>query len=226
MDHSTSPGALELPFRLRYAAVSDVGRHRRDNQDSGYASERLLAVADGVGGAAYGDVASATAVQLLRRLDDPATAAPTDEMLPALAGAVHRVHDRLAEMVEQDAELDGTSTTVTAALFDGRRFGFVHIGDSRAYLLRDGQVRQITKDHTFVQTLADEGRITEADSRVHPHRNIILRAVDGVHDTEPDLFYLDARAGDRLLLCSDGCSGVLEDSDLEPLLGEGTVDSA
>ena len=94
-----------------------MGRHRKDNQDSGYASERLLVVADGVGGAAYGDVASSTAVQLLRKLDDE----PSDEMLPLLAGAVHRVHDRLAELVENDKELDGTSTTVTAAMFDGQQ---------------------------------------------------------------------------------------------------------
>ena len=109
--HDGSPA-----LRLRFAALSDVGRHRKDNQDSGYASERLLVVADGVGGAAFGDVASSTAVQLLRKLDDE----PTDEMLPLLAGAVHRVHDRLAELVENDKELDGTSTTVTAAMFDGQ----------------------------------------------------------------------------------------------------------
>ena len=108
------------PLRLRYAALSDVGRHRKENQDSGYASERLLVVADGVGGAAYGDVASSTAVQLLRKLDD---GSPPEEMLTLLAGAVHRIHDRLAEMVEDDKELDGTSTTVTAALFDGQRLG-------------------------------------------------------------------------------------------------------
>lgn len=222
-DANPSPeGATPAPFRLRYSAVSDVGRHRKENQDSGYASEHLLVIADGVGGAAYGDVASATAVHLLRRLDKE----PDGEMLPALAGAVHRIHDKLAEMVEQDEELDGTSTTVTAALFDGNRLGFVHVGDSRAYLRRDGHVRQLTKDHTFVQTLVDDGRITEADSRVHPHRNIILRAVDGVQDTEPDLFHLDVRAGDRVLLCSDGCSGVLDDHDLEPLLGAETVDAA
>src|SRR3712207_1305667 len=122
---STTPG--QAAFRLRYAAVSDVGRHRKENQDSGYASEHLLVVADGVGGAAYGDVASATAVHLLRRLDR----APTGDLLEALAGAVHRIHDKLAEMVEQDNELDGTSTTVTAALFDGHRLGFAHAGDSR-----------------------------------------------------------------------------------------------
>src|ERR671921_2729811 len=138
----STPAAPPGPFRLRYAAVSDVGRHRKENQDSGFASEHLLAIADGVGGAAYGDVASSTAIHLLRRLDS----APDEEMLGALAGAVHRIHDKLAEMVEQDEELDGTSTTVTAALFDGRRLGFVHIGDSRAYLLRGGEVRQLTKD--------------------------------------------------------------------------------
>jgi protein phosphatase len=202
--------------------VSDVGRHRKDNQDSGYASEHLLVIADGVGGAAYGDVASSTAVHLLRRLDE----APTSEMLPALAGVVHRIHDRLAELVENDGELEGTSTTVTAALFDGERLGVAHVGDSRAYLMRDGRIEQLTKDHTFVQTLIDEGRITEEDSRVHPHRNIILRAVDGVHDTEPDLFHVPLRAGDRVLLCSDGCSGALTDEQMGALLAEGSVDSA
>jgi serine/threonine protein phosphatase PrpC len=114
-------------------------------------------VADGVGGAARGDVASSTAVQALRRLDGP----PPDDLLEALAGAIHRAHDRIAELVEQNPELDGTSTTVTAALFDGRRIGVAHVGDSRGYLLRDGTLSQLTKDHTFVQSLIDEGRITE-----------------------------------------------------------------
>ena len=228
-----SPAAGPGTYRLRYAAVTDVGRYRKENQDSGYASERLLVVADGVGGAAYGDVASATAVELIRRVDPGDSRAPgavasadAGEMLTALAGAVHRVHDRLAEMVEADAELEGTSTTVTAALFDGRAFGFVHVGDSRAYHWRRGQLRQLTKDHTFVQTLVDEGRISEAESRVHPNRNIILRAVDGVHDTDPDLFRVGAEPGDRVLLCSDGCSGAVPDDRIAELLGTGSVDSA
>ena len=219
--------------RLRYTAVTDVGRYRKENQDSGYASERLLVVADGVGGAAYGDVASATAVELIRRVDPGDSRAPgavasagSEEMLTALAGAVHRVHDRLAEMVEADAELEGTSTTVTAALFDGHAFGFVHVGDSRAYHWRRGDLRQLTKDHTFVQTLVDEGRISEAESRVHPNRNIILRAVDGVHDTDPDLFRVGAEPGDRVLLCSDGCSGAVPDDRIAELLGAGSVDAA
>src|SRR4051794_4906029 len=210
------------PCRLRYAAVSDVGRHRKENQDSGYASANLLVVADGVGGAAYGDVASSTAVHLLRRLDS----APDEEMLGALAGAVHRIHDKLAEMVEQDDELEGTSTTVTAALFDGHGLGFAHVGDSRAYLLHEGELRQLTKDHTFVQTLVDEGRISEEDSRVHLHRNIILRAVDGVHDTEPDLFSVDLEPGDRVMLCSDGCSGAVDDPTIGTFRGGGWVAAA
>ena len=211
-----------MTLSLRYAALSDVGRVRKDNQDSGYASERLLVIADGVGGAARGDIASNTAVHILRRLDAPAP----DDLLETLAGAIHRAHDRIAELVDEDPELDGTSTTVTAALFDGTRIGVGHIGDSRGYLLRDGKLSQLTKDHTFVQSLIDEGRITEEESRVHPHRNLILRAVDGVHETDPDLFLVDLAPGDRLLLCSDGCSGVLGPDRLADILNTGTVDFA
>ncbi|MGA9747179.1 MAG: protein phosphatase 2C domain-containing protein [Nocardioides sp.] len=214
----TSPG----PFRLRYAAFSDVGRVRKDNQDSGFASEHLLMIADGVGGAARGDIASSTAVQIMRRLDGPAP----DNSHEALAGAIHRTHDRLAELVEQDPELDGTSTTVTAALFDGAKVTVGHVGDSRGYLLREGALSQLTKDHTFVQSLIDEGRITEEESRTHPHRNLILRAVDGVHETEPDLFDVDLAVGDRILLCSDGCSGSLDAARLADILGTGSVDYA
>ena len=210
----------EPNLRLRYAALSDVGRVRKDNQDSGYAGENLLVIADGVGGAARGDIASSTAVQILRRLDTP----PPENLLQALAGAIHRAHDRIAELVDEDPELEGTSTTVTAALFDGRRVGIGHVGDSRGYLLRNGELSQLTKDHTFVQSLIDEGRITEEESRSHPHRNLILRAVDGVHETDPDLFTIELVPGDRLLLCSDGCSGVLDNDRLADILGTGTVD--
>ena len=211
-----------MTLSLRYVALSDVGRVRKDNQDSGFASERLLLIADGVGGAARGDVASSTAVQILRRLDAPVPEDP----LEAMAGAIHRAHDRIAELVDEDPELDGTSTTVTAALFDGNRLAVGHIGDSRGYLLRDGELSQLTKDHTFVQSLIDEGRITEEESRVHPHRNLILRAVDGVHETDPDLFHVELAPGDRVLLCSDGCSGVLDNARLADILNTGTVDFA
>ncbi|WP_121258769.1 PP2C family protein-serine/threonine phosphatase [Nocardioides ferulae] len=210
------------PLRLDFSALSDVGRVRKDNQDSGYAGPWLLTVCDGVGGAARGDVASGTAVQQLRRLDQR----PADDLLGLIAGALHRAHDRIAELVDEDPALNGTSTTATVAVFDGSKIGIGHVGDSRAYLMREGELSQLTQDHTFVQTLIDEGRITEDEARVHPHRNLILRALDGVHEVEPDLFVLELQAGDRLLLCSDGASGVLRDERLADILGSGTPDYA
>jgi len=213
-----SHGAL----RLRYTALSDVGRVRKDNQDSGYAGPHFLAIADGVGGSARGDVASSTAIGELHALDAP----PGNDLQSALAEGIDKAHHKIAELVDQHPELDGTSTTVTAAIFDGTRIGIGHVGDSRGYLLREGKISQLTKDHTFVQSLIDEGRITEEESRVHPHRNLILRAVDGVHETEPDLFLVELMPGDRIMLCSDGASGVLDDAALAAILGTGTVEAS
>jgi protein phosphatase len=139
---------------------------------------------------------------------------------------MHRAHDRIAELVDQNPSLNGTSTTAVVALFDGQRIGMGHVGDSRAYLFRDGEISQLTNDHTFVQTLIDEGRITEEEARVHPHRNLILRAIDGIHDLEPDLFVLQPKPGDRLLLCSDGASGVLDAGRLADILSSGSPDYA
>jgi len=211
-----------VTLQLRFAALSDVGRVRRDNQDSGYAGPHLLAVADGVGGAARGDIASTAAIQQLRGLDqdEHRTAGDegADDAVAELDGAIHLAHSRIADLVAEDAELDGTSTTTTAVLFDGAVIHVAHVGDSRAYLLRDGELRPLTKDHTFVQSLVDEGRITEDEARVHPHRNLILRAVDGKHEPEADLSSLEVRTGDRLLLCSDGCCGVLDDDTMAELL--------
>ena len=215
------------PLRLHYSAISDVGRVRKDNQDSGYAGPWLLTVCDGVGGAARGDIASGTAVQQLRRLDeDPPGELSPDDLLGRVAGALHRAHDRIGEIVDDEPALNGTSTTATVLYFDGTRMGVGHIGDSRAYLYRAGEISQITHDHTFVQSLIDEGRITEPESRVHPHRNLILKALDGVHEAEPDLFLADLLPGDRLLVCSDGASGVLDDARLADILSTGTPDYA
>lgn len=220
---ATGDSDSEGRLKLLWSALSDVGRVRKDNQDSGYAGPHLLVVCDGVGGAARGDVASATAVQVLRRLDEPSTG---DDQLERLAGVLHRAHDRIAELAEEDESLNGTSTTATVGLFDGHSLAVGHVGDSRAYLLRDGELSQLTHDHTFVQSLVDEGRITEAEARVHPHRNLILKALDGVRDPAPDLFALELTAGDRLLLCSDGACGVLDDARLAAVLGDGTPDFA
>ncbi len=219
MTETTAP-TERAALRLQFAAISDVGRVRKDNQDSGYAGPWLLTVCDGVGGAARGDIASSTAVQQLRRLDAP----PSDDLLGQVAGALHRAHDRIGELVDEDPALNGTSTTATVALFDGSRLGIGHVGDSRAYLYRDGELSQLTHDHTFVQSLIDEGRITTDDARVHPHRNLILKALDGIHEAEPDLFEIEMVAGDRLLLCSDGVSGVLDDGRLADILSTGSPD--
>ena len=219
-----APEAAEeaRPLQLRFAALSDVGRVRRDNQDSGYAGPWLLSVCDGVGGAARGDIASSTAVQQLRRLDER----PAGDPVALVAGALHRAHDRIGELVEHDPALNGTSTTATLALFDGHKIAIGHVGDTRAYLLRDGVLPRLTTDHPFVQSLIDEGRISEEEARVHPHRNLILQALDGVHEAEPDLFSEEVRAGDRLLLCSDGACGVLDDDRIADILGTATPDFA
>jgi PPM family protein phosphatase len=211
-----------MSLALRYSATSDVGRVRKNNQDSGFASDHLLVVADGMGGAAAGDIASAVTVQTMRRLHE----AHPDDILGALAGAVQRANDRLGEIIEDDPSVEGMGTTVTAIIFDGDTMGLAHIGDSRAYLLRDGELSQLTSDHTFVQGLVDEGRITAVEARTHPHRSLLLRALDGRHDAEPDLTTFGARPGDRLLVCSDGLCGYVDDEAIGRTLEHGTPDSA
>ena len=211
------------PLRLSYYAISDVGRVRKDNQDSGYAGPWLLAVCDGVGGAARGDIASSTAVSELRQLDERPGSA---DLIVRVTDGLHEAHESIAAQVDQDPALSGTSTTATVALFDGHRIAIGHIGDSRGYLYRAGELSQITTDHTFVQSLIDEGRITEEEARVHPHRNLILKALDGIHDTDPDLFMLELVPGDRLFLCSDGACGVLPDGRIADILSTGSPDFA
>ncbi len=211
-----------MTISLRYAALSDIGRVRKKNQDSGYASSRLLIQADGMGGPPAGDLASALTVQTMRRLDEPVAG----DLVEALAGAVHRANDRLSEMVESDPSVEGMGTTLDAILTDGQRVALAHIGDSRAYLLRDGMLTQLTIDHTFVQTLVDEGRITLDEARTHPHRSLMIRALDGRNELEPDIAVLDVRPGDRILLCSDGLSGFVEDHLIAQLMGAGSVDAA
>lgn len=195
-----------MTLALRYAIRSDVGLLREGNEDAAYAGPRLLAVADGMGGHAAGEVASAAAISALARLDDDV---PGSDLLDALADAVADANHTLHDMVVADSVLEGMGTTLTAMLWSGSRVALVHIGDSRAYLLRDGEFHQITHDHTLVQTLVDEGRISPDDVATHPQRSMLLRALDGRADVEPDLSLREARLGDRYLLCSDGLSGVV-----------------
>jgi serine/threonine protein phosphatase PrpC len=192
---------------LRYAARSDVGLVRSNNEDSVYAGARLLALADGMGGHAAGEVASQLAIAALAQLDDDE---PGGDLLGKLYDAVQQGNSAIAAQVEMEPELEGMGTTLTAILFAGDRLGLVHIGDSRCYLLRDGELTQITRDDTFVQTLVDEGRISPEEAHSHPQRSLIMRALTG-HEVEPTLTMREVRAGDRYLLCSDGLSDPVSD---------------
>jgi serine/threonine protein phosphatase PrpC len=208
-----------VAIALRYAARSDVGLVRQNNQDSGYAGPHLLVVADGMGGHAGGDVASSLAIGELAPLDGESHGS---DALEHLSKAVLAAHRELLGRVSEEPQLAGMGTTVTALLRTGSKLALAHIGDSRAYLLRDGGLVQITKDHTFVQTLVDEGRLTPEEAEQHPQRSVLMRVLsDVVEDVEPDLSMREARVGDRYLLCSDGLSGVVSFDTLRDTLAAG-----
>ncbi|MBR8742262.1 Stp1/IreP family PP2C-type Ser/Thr phosphatase [Nocardiopsis sp. MG754419] len=197
-----------MTIALRYAAYSDVGCLREGNEDSGYAGQHLLAVADGMGGYAGGEVASSIAISSIRSLDtsdDPRA----EEMAEVLQRAVEKANESLAVRIRQEPQLENMGTTLTAMLWSGSQVALIHIGDSRAYLMRGSRFEQITHDHTLVQTLVDEGKITEEEVATHPQRSLILRALDGKTPVDPDISISRAKAGDRYLLCSDGLSGVV-----------------
>ncbi|HJU97849.1 MAG TPA: PP2C family serine/threonine-protein phosphatase [Jiangellaceae bacterium] len=206
-----------MPLKLRYIARSDVGLVREGNEDSGYAGPRLLAIADGMGGHAAGEVASSATIEELVQIEN---AGGDRDPLRALRSAVKAANDRIRTIVAADPERHGMGTTLTALLWTGEALALAHIGDSRAYLLREGILRRITHDHTFVQSLVDEGRITEDEASVHPARAMILRALQGDGDPDVDLEMIEVRAGDRLLVCSDGLSGVVRDTTLRDTLVE------
>jgi PPM family protein phosphatase len=195
-----------MRLALRYAVRSDVGLLREGNEDSAYAGPHLLAIADGMGGHAAGEVASSVAIAALAGLDNEV---PIDHPLDALASAVAAASSTMHEMSVEDPSVAGMGTTLTALLWDGASVAICHIGDSRAYLLRDGGLQQITHDHTLVQSMVDDGRLSPAQAATHPNRSLVMRALQSGTDAEPDLSVLQARAGDRYLLCSDGLSDVV-----------------
>lgn len=206
-----------MVWSLRSHAHSEVGLIRKNNQDSGYYSPTLVAVADGMGGAAAGDLASTVAVRALRQADGHYEG---DEMLEVLAGAIARANDDVADLANWDADLEGMGTTVCGAMFSGSQFGLVHLGDSRGYLLRDGQLRRLTSDHSWVQSLVDEGQLSAEEAFEHPHRSLLMKVLNGQPGHDPDLVVLDARLGDRLLFCTDGLSGLVNDGRILELLSE------
>ncbi|WP_062381064.1 PP2C family protein-serine/threonine phosphatase [Demequina pelophila] len=204
---------------IHFAARSDVGLVRSSNQDSGFAGAHLLAVADGMGGAAGGDIASSIAIGRLAALEGEAHG--PDDALDELKTAIAEAHAQIVERARNDPELSGLGTTVTALLRSGSTLSMAHIGDSRAYLLRDGSLDQVTTDHSFVQHLVDTGRLSVADAEHHPKRSMLLRVLGDIDaDVPVDISVREARPGDRWLLCSDGLSGVVSRETMRETLRE------
>jgi protein phosphatase len=207
---------------LRYRARSDLGLVRQTNQDAFYAGPHVLALADGVGGHAGGEHAARLAISALIELEQPQ---PHDDLLGALRAGVDAGNNAIAAAAAERPELDGMATTLTAMLFADHRLGLAHVGDSRAYLLRDGELRRITKDDTFVRQLIDAGQLTPAQARAHPMRSVLVRSLSG-RELEPSLRVLWAHAGDRYLLCSDGLSDVVDDEAIAQTLAVPDLDTA
>ncbi|WP_295625916.1 PP2C family serine/threonine-protein phosphatase [uncultured Corynebacterium sp.] len=207
-----------MNYSLDYVAVSDRGLVRQNNEDSAYAGPRLLALADGMGGHAAGEVASQLMIAQVSKLDADQ---PGADLLDTLALACAEGNSSIAEEIEANPVTEGMGTTLTALLFDGARVGLCHVGDSRGYLLRDGELTQITRDDTYVQSLVDEGSLTAEEASVHPQRSLILKALTG-RPVEPTLKYREVRRGDRYLLCSDGLSDPVSTETISEALAEGT----
>jgi len=215
-----------MTLELAFAAKSDVGMVRKGNEDSGYAGPHLLLVADGMGGHAFGEVASSAAVGVLVGLDTVTlpgdVAGPAAAAVAAVREHVARAGDLLRAMIKDRPELEGMGTTVTALLQVDESVVIAQVGDSRGYLLRDGVLEQVTHDQTLVQSLIDEGQISHEAARTHPQRSLLLQALDGRAEVEPEISVRTPQVGDRYLLCSDGLSGVLSEATMREVLMVGT----
>lgn len=204
---------------LHAVARTDAGLVRENNEDSAYAGRRFAAVADGVGGSPSGEVASRIVIDTLAPLDQDPTRHGSEVLLEVLAAANRRIR----AAIDADPAIDGMGTTLTAVLLGPEHATLLHVGDSRAYLLRDGRLSQLTVDDTLVQAMVERGLLAPEEVRSHPHRSIITQAVQGREFT-PTLLALVPVLGDRLLLCSDGLSDIVtEDAIAEVLAGQPDV---
>lgn len=203
--------------RFIAAGTSDVGRVREGNEDAYLVADSVVAVADGMGGHLAGEVASSTALEPLRELDGRVFPDASDA-LAALRDAVVAANQTVVQMAADEPSYRGMGTTLTAALLEGRRLHVAHVGDSRAYLFRDGTFSQLTDDHTFVQHLIDEGQITREEAANHPQRSMITRAIGVSEEIDVDAMTLDLQPDDVVLLCSDGLTGPVSDEDIAGVL--------
>jgi len=214
---STKTATLPIAVQVDAAGESNIGRTRASNQDSGYCGFNLFFVADGMGGHAGGDIASALVTHRVAQVD--LIYDTPDEATEAMRSAMISANRKMSQTVEEHGELAGMGTTFSGLAVVGSKVAIAHIGDSRIYLARGGSVRQITKDHTFVQRLVDTGRITPEEALVHPRRSVLMRVLGDVEDApEIDLMTLGTKPGDRWMICSDGLSGVAPDEVIERIL--------
>ncbi len=206
-----------MPIKTVSFAASDIGRVRSSNQDSGYAGINLFFVADGMGGHAGGDIASAIASQHISLADEPlATSAEAEQKL---IDYIYQAKQKIDASVKQHPAITGMGTTLSAMMVTGTKVTIAHIGDSRIYLARDGVVKQITTDHTFVQRLVDTGRISEEEALVHPRRSVLMRVLGDIEQfPEVDIDTYETKPGDRWMACSDGLSGVVPDQLMKNIL--------
>lgn len=208
--------AASQPLFLYSTTVSDVGTVRANNQDSSFAGEHLIAICDGMGGHAGGDTASSIAIRSLAHIEQDDTGGDVEVISRMMETSVMAAHDAIVGKAKRERKLAGMGTTVTAVALVAGYWVVAHIGDSRAYLLRDGSLSRITCDHSYVQHLIDTGRITPAEAKNHPQRNVVMRVLgDFDIDPHPDISIRKAHPADRWLLCSDGLCGVLEDSTIK-----------
>ena len=208
--------AASQPLFLYSTTVSDVGTVRANNQDSSFAGEHLIAICDGMGGHAGGDTASSIAIRSLAHIEQDDTGGDVEVISRMMETSVMAAHDAIVGKAKRERKLAGMGTTVTAVALVTGYWVVAHIGDSRAYLLRDGHLSRITCDHSYVQHLIDTGRITPAEAKNHPQRNVVMRVLgDFDIDPHPDISIRKAHPADRWLLCSDGLCGVLEDSTIK-----------
>ncbi|MFH0522153.1 MerR family transcriptional regulator [Streptomyces sp. M41] len=220
IDHLSRKDPIMSPttksLGIRYAALSDTGLVRESNQDTAYAGPRLLAVADGCG--SQGAPASAAAIDALKRLETGSF--PVGNLLNVLEDVIEHAKQAVHDIAGHDSASEGTGTTLTAMLWTGSQLALVHIGDSRVYLLRGGELFQITHDHTMVQSMVDEGRLSLEEAASHPQRSLLVRALGPGADATPDMRLHDAQREDRYLLCSDGLSTVVPTQDIHRVLSE------
>ena len=210
------------------SARSAIGLVRQGNEDSAFVSPQLIAVADGMGGHAAGEVASRIAIQVLHRLTPTLTATDIDEdsVSDLLMHSLHSIDEEIAAVAEEEIEKRGMGTTLTALLFRDNHIALLHVGDSRCYRLRGSSLEQLSNDHTVIQELLDQGAISEAEAAEHPQRSMLTQALRGDGDVTPVLQVYEVKKGDRFLLCSDGLSGVLTEKEIKIGLKKSDKDEA